>query len=427
MSRSEIFESFVKIAQEKGLISDEKPTNERVEAEHTEKDFHETNPRHDSLSIEQISKLYNTKPATPKEMEYKRNISELAHPDLAVLFQAHDKLNGLVESENQGQDIRIHISLKEPDGHLINRKYAQDALIKNLVRVANDLDNRDQEELRKLADACLSQASSTFRKVAFPFVIVGIAAAVGVLYAKQHLRFHSDGFMADYQKAVAEIDDLLQSNTTIQTSVGAGYEYTPAFLQTVQKLKDELAKLAAGMQKLLPILDKIETPHTGEELKQLAAQPVTQEAHQALVEFMQTMEEVYPFINKTITDFANEGYKQRAVSQKGWMSSLLDATEVLHGGGGLVADDFDDVKHALQTVKVDVDNIVKGLQGAESEQQSAQQQLQAVQTEETGLFQSTRPESGGTEGGAPQKPEERGPLADLEESGKGLLGSMLGK
>jgi hypothetical protein len=145
------------------------------------------------------------------------------------------------------------------------------------------------------------------------------------------------------------------------------------------------------------------------------------------VNFMKTVEEVYPFINQIINDFNNEGYKQRAIAQKGWMSSLVDATEVLHGGGGLIADDFDDVKHALQTVKVDVDNIVKSLQGTETAQKSAQQQLQTAQTEESHLFESTRPEggsSGSSSGGGGS--EESGGLAGIEESGKGLLSRMMG-
>src|SRR5271166_4104687 len=146
MRRSEIFESFVKIAQQKGLISDAE------HAEHTEKDFSETNPRMDSLSIEQISKLYNTKPAQPKDMEYQRNIIEDAHPEMVVISPSYDKLNGLVENENEGQNIRIHISLKEPDGHLTQRKYAEKELIMALVRTANDLDNRNQDQLCKLAD-----------------------------------------------------------------------------------------------------------------------------------------------------------------------------------------------------------------------------------------------------------------------------------
>ncbi len=407
MKHSDIFNEFVKIAQEKGLIA------KADQAEHTEKSFSETNPRHDSLSIEQISKLYNNKPKLPKDMEYKNNIMEDAHPDSLVLSPSHDKLNGLVENEIEGQNIRMRIVMKTPDGQLTQRKYAEKQLILSLVRTANDLDNHNQEELRKLADICLMQASGKqFTKVAQWQLIGVIAAAIGMLYAKQHLRFHSDGFSADYQKAIAEIDDLLNSNANF----GVGYEYTPAFLQVVSKLKEELGKLNTGVQSIMPALEKIELPKTGAELKQIAQMPDTSNAIQALEAFKQIVEEVYPYINKTVVDFGNEAFKQRAIAQKGFLSSVVDSTEVLHGGGGLIADDFDDVKHALQTLKVDIDNIVKGLQGAESEQKDAQRQLEANKSEQSKLFQ------GQPAATAPEAAQSPSALSELEDATKGFFG-----
>src|SRR5574337_1211334 len=177
MSRSDLFESFVKIAQEQGLLA------EGEHAEHTEKDFSETNPRPDSLSIEQIGKLYGTKPALPADMEYKRNIIEDAHPESVVLSPSHDKLNGLVENENEGQNIRLRIVMKQPDGHLTQRKYAEKNLVLSLVRIANELDNRGNDELRKLADVCLTQATSKKKLTKRGPVAVasGIAAGNGKL------------------------------------------------------------------------------------------------------------------------------------------------------------------------------------------------------------------------------------------------------
>jgi hypothetical protein len=406
--RSDVFEAYTKIAQEQGLISEDKP------AEHTEKSFHETNPRHDSLSIEQIGKLYNTKPPSPKEMTYKRNIIEEAHPDTLVISPSYDKLNGLIENENQGQDIRIHISLKEPDGHLTQRKYAEKQLLLSLVRVGNELDNDDQEELAKIADVCLSQAAGRrFRKVAFWPVVIGIAACVAALYAKQHMAFHSDGFSADYQKATAEIDDLLNSNT----NWGVGYQYTPGFLQMMNKLKTELAALNTEVQKITPILDKLQTPRTGKELAALAQQPDTQEVTQALQEFQNTFDEVNPYIMGVIADFGNKQFKQRAIAQKGWMSSMTDATEVLHGGAGLIADDFDDVKHALQTLGKDIANIATGLKTSQSVKQTVTQQLQNTQEESQKTFE---PEAEAAPGATPEAKQDSG-LGAMEEAVKGFL------
>lgn len=418
MRKSEIFESFAKIAQERGLVSTAQ------KAEHTEKDFSETNPRFDSLTIEQISKLYNTKPEAPKDMEYKRNIIEDAHPDSVVIAPSYDKLNGLVENENEGQNIRIRIVMKDPDGHLVNRKYARKNLLLSLVRVGNELDARNNEELRKLADTCLVQASGKqMEKKAYAVAIIAaVAVVLGAVYAKQHLRFHSDGWARDYEKAIGEIDDLLNSNSNF----GVGYSYTPQFIQTVTQLKAELTKLNNIVMKALPIIEKMETPRNAEELKAMIDKPGTQEAVKAVEAFKAQMTSSYPLINGVITNFGNEGYKQRAIAQKGFLSSVVDSTEILHGGAGLVADDFDDVKHALQTLKVDLNNLAKVLQGAETTKQKAEQELTASQSEVATTFAPAAQPTPSAPSGTPEEAPKKSPGEALEDEGKGLFGGLFG-
>jgi hypothetical protein len=416
MRRSEIFDSFVKIAQEKGLISDDKPTNERVEAEHSEKDFHETNPRHDSLSIEQISKLYGNKPKTFKAMEYKKNIMEIAHPEMEVLFQAHDKLNGLIENEMEGQNIRIHISLKEPDGHLTQRKYAEMQLVNNLVRVANDLDNRNQDKLCKLADVCLLQASS-LKKQAFWPLIAGIGTAIGTLYVQQHLNFHSDGFEADYQKTINEIDDLLTSNTNF----GVGVSYQPEFIQEMNKLKSDLGTIHAAVAKASPIIMNMEKPRTAsekvKEMARIAQDPKTQEATQAITELSNVIKEYGPEISAVINNFQRQSYKDEVTADKGALTKLVDWTEILHGGGGsLVSDDFLDVKRALVTLWKDIVGLQTAvIQASKIEQNFVQQ---AEQTPEASPEASPETPSEGEKSG------EGNPLAGVEEGIQGLLGGL---
>lgn len=385
MRKSEIFESFVKIAQEKGLSpKTEKGDGEHEFAEHTEKNL--DSPRWDSLSVEQIGKLYGTKPKAPKDMEYERNIIENAHPKPVVFFMSHDKLNSLVENENEGQDARIHITLKEPDGHLTQRKYAEKKLVLSLVRLANDLDNRNQDELRALADTCLVQTINPgLKKTAIPLLVYPIAAAIGAIYAKNHIALHSDGFASDYNKTVAEIDDLLNSNS----NWGVGYTYTPQLLQTVNQLKTDLSELNTEVQKALPVLDNLQTPRNAGELKVLAQQPETHEAVSALNDLNTVMRSVYPLIKQVATDFGNEQYKQRAIEQKGFLSSVVDSTEVLHGGRGLVSDDFDDVRRALVTLMSDVRNIVAGLTKAETLRKTAIQQLSSSESTVGQMFSGT--------------------------------------
>jgi len=408
--RSDIFNEFVKVAQAKGLIASE-------HAEHTEKDFHETNPRMDSLTIEQIGKLYNNKPPSPKEMEYKKNIMEIAHPDPAILFMSHDKLNALVENENEGQNIRMRIVMKTPDGQYNQRKWAEKQLILSLVRTANDLDNLGQAQLCKLADVCLEQASGKqFSKTAqWQLAVGGIAAAIGALYLKQHMNFHSDGWTADYQKANAEIDDLLTSNS----NYGVGVSYNPAFIQIVHQLKDKLGQLNAAVEKTLPVLNTLETARDADDLKKMAADPKLEEATQEIQELKSVFDKVNPFIDTTIENFSNEGFKQRATASKGFLTSLVDATG-LHGGHGLVADDFDDVAHALGTLQGDIKNIAEGLYKYSTVKDAVQARLTQSQEESAKTFAPPSPDAGATpEVGKPPSPIEEAENKLKEWSGMG--------
>lgn len=410
MRRSDIFESFVKIAEEKGLVSRE-PVKKQAEAEHTEKNL--DNPRWDSLSAEDIAHLYGVKPPSPKEMQYKSNIMEVAHPDPLVIAPSYDKLNGLVENEIERQNIDLRIALKpSPDGQLTNRKYAKQNLILSLVRVGNEMDARGEDALTKLADACLLQASqkkSLEKAAQLQMMVPLIAATLGGIYAKQHLRFHSDGFRRDYEKAIAELDDLINSNS----NWGVGYEYTPQLIEKANDIKNKLNELNTAYEAVVPELDKLEEPHTGPQLAQIAKQPDTHEALHALQEFRKVVEDVYPYLYQVVRDFTNEGYKQRQIANKGWLTGVVDSAEVLHGGKGLVADDFDDVAHALQTLFYDISNIEKSLAGADSMAAAATQQLSAAK--------ATMP--GADEVPAEGAPVEEAPSAPVPPS---FLGELAG-
>ena len=110
MRDSEIFNSFIKIAQEKGMISEDAPEKAKKILEKTH--------RADSLDISAIEALYGVKPNMPKDMEYKRNIIEDAHPNAAIVSPSYDKLNGLVENNNERQDILLNIVNRTPDGRI---------------------------------------------------------------------------------------------------------------------------------------------------------------------------------------------------------------------------------------------------------------------------------------------------------------------
>src|ERR1035441_386268 len=193
MKRSEVFDAFVLIALEKGLIS------EGEGAEHTEKT--EDSPRWDSNDLSAIEALYGVKPDASKEMDYEHNIMEVAHPNSIVIAPSYDKLNGLVENEMERQNINMHIVFKNNDGLLTQRKYAETNLLMSLVRVANDMDNKDQDDLRLLADTCLGQihGKKKLHKEAFLPILFLAAGLIGVLYAQQHLADFDQGLQENYE------------------------------------------------------------------------------------------------------------------------------------------------------------------------------------------------------------------------------------
>jgi hypothetical protein len=415
MKHSEIFNSFVKIAQEKGLISNDSNA--------AKKKLEETG-RADSLDISAIEALYGVKPNTPKSNDYKKNIMEAAHPNSVVVCPSYDKLNGLVENNIERQNILLHIVSKNPNGYSTQHKYAQQDLVLSLVRLGNELDNRNQDELRSLADFCLLQASNKQLKKqgAAPLIIgvvVGIAALFGGLYAKQHMRFISDGFTADHQKLVAEIDDILESNSNF----GVGYDYKPEFLQIVRDLKVQVQAYAGVEKQIEGILEKLQMPRTVDQLKEMAKEPETQEITNSIKAFNTATQKIWSFLESFVKDLDDESYKQRQVTDKGILSKLVDQTQILHGGGGLIADDLDDVKHALQTYMLDIQNISKVLSGTTSFAQNAQQKLTAAISNAPVTTQNT-PESGTS---SRAKDEEQLGIGGLSQSLQDYTGGLLGK
>jgi hypothetical protein len=375
MKRSEIFESFVKIAQEKGLVS-----NDSSEAK---KKLEQTG-RAGSDDISTIEALYGVKPDTAKGMDYKNNIMEAAHPNSIVVSPSYDKLHGLVENEIERQNINLHIVNKPVNGLSTQHKYAEKELILSLVRIGNDLDNRGNEDLRTLADTCLMQVAPIKKEAWIIPVAVGAAIILGGVYLKNHMRFISDGLEKDHAKLIAEIDDILNSNA----DWGVGYQYKQEFTTLMQNFKTKLDAFYKTFKQIEPIIEDIERPRDAKELAERAKQGDVGSIQKAIEAFRKSAEFILPEIQKIIKNFASDAYKQRQVADKGWMSSLVDATQVLHGGKGLVADDFDDVRHALETYLLDIQNVNKVLADVGSFQNQVKSELEQASNKSSEMFGS---------------------------------------
>lgn len=370
MRQSDVFDNFVKIAQEKGLVTSSPAL---AATEKTRKKLEKTR-RADSLSIEDIEKLYNVKP----NKSDKRNIIEEAHPDTVIVAPSHDKLNALVENENQRQDITLHILNKIPNGNMTHHKYAAAQLEISLIRAANCLD--ENQELKNLAKVCLAQVKPDInKKAALPVLAYAIPAVLGALYVQQHMAFINEGFEKNHLKLIAEIDDMINSSA----SWGVGYDYKVSFKQTMQEFKDRLITFYSRYQRIEPLIAQLEKPQTAQELIQLSKQPQTDTLIKAYNIMKAEANNMFPYIDTIQRNFNSESYKAKQVEDKGFFSSLIDKTQVLHGGRGLVADDFDDIVHAISPYKKSIGEMLVMLKNAESLEKSARQQIEsASQVEE---------------------------------------------
>jgi len=380
MRRSDIFEEFAKIAQAQGLLSEATP-------EEVQKKL-ENNPRMDSLDTSAIEALYGVKPDTPKDMEYKRNIIEDAHPKSVVVSPSYDKLNGLVENLNERQDILMHIVQKMPNGHLVQRKYAEKQLILSLVRLGNDLDNQNKEELRVLADVCLGQAAMLKKKSELvstaiaPLVwagIVAVPAILGAIYLQQHMSFRNEGFETNQAKLIAEIDDMISSNA----DWGVGVEYGATLKNHLQRLKTAVLDVGSKYTSIKGIIESIRQPRTGEELLQLAKSSQSASIISAYDTFKKTVDNYRPFFKTIVDDFKSESFKLDNIKEKGLLTQVVDWTGFLHGGKGMIADDFDDVVRALGAYTASFEETLQILAQSDTIQEDAQKKLQEAQNAST--------------------------------------------
>lgn len=144
MRHSDIFEAYAKLSEKEGIVK------EAVEEEKSS-----SKSRYSKEQIETIEALYGVRPETIPGMEYENNLSEYAHPNAVVISDSYDKINGLVENITERQNIIINkILSKPPSGGLIQHKDASKGLGMQLIRIANDMDAADEEEIRLLADEC---------------------------------------------------------------------------------------------------------------------------------------------------------------------------------------------------------------------------------------------------------------------------------
>lgn len=391
MRKSDIFDDFAKIALEKGIIVEASPEELKKKLEE--------NPRMDSLDISAIEALYGVKPDAPKDMQYKKNIFETAHPKSVVVAPSHDKLNGLVENPNEAQNIALHIVNKTNDGHLTGHKYAEQNLVLTLVRLGNSLDNSKKDELRILADTCLQQTTEDIKKkdlnkfavgdpvtlgigATVALIAVPLALTLGGIYLHQHLSYVNDGFVKNHEKLISEIDDLIKDSV----SWGLGYKYKQELLDIVTDFRDKITDFYNVYMQIKPVIDYLEKPKTAKELVALVKSTDTEAIRKAHDIILRYANDMLPYINSVESQFKKETFKATQTEDKGWMQKVIDWTRFLHGGAGLIADDFDDVVRAIPPYKKSIGDILEVFKNAKTFRDNAKIQLEEAVKESKSEF-----------------------------------------
>lgn len=355
---SEIFDEYVKIAMSKGLLKT---------AEDKSKE-----------------KVYGLKPETLKEMDYKNNIMEIAHPNKVVIAPAYDALNGLVENNIEQHNIFLNIVNRPVSGQVNLYKNAQSELASTLVCIGTQQDLKNNRELSDLADACLKQLSEKNKKTAgveaaapvgllalsnpYTAIALGVAVLGGAIYWHYHAGPQVEAYKEACDNAIKQIDDVLQSTFTT---------YKEVFYKKLNIVKDQIIKSKQAFSEYDSAVDKLdmdlldvdlESEEGKNKIIQLASSPTSTKIQTLLANFKKelnkTQRHAFSISQQTSSKQAQENLVESRSLIQGIGKKFDDLTgNIFFGGNGLIANDLDDINIALATLIKSGNNIVETYKG----------------------------------------------------------------
>lgn len=314
--------------------------------------------RVDSLSADDISKLYNLKVNLKG-----RNIVEEAHPDVLVAFDSYDKLNGVLKNDNQKQDITINIIHRKQHAGLVNEKYAaQSKLLNSLVKTANFLDGKDPT-LVLYADKILTDFDKQVlqKEAALPVaaMLAIPAALIGILYWQQHSDAAQLGFVQNAQRMIDEIDDILNDKAYI-----VGRTYNDQFKKILNTAKIQISQLWTLYEQVKDKLTTLRQPTSAEELLEISKDLENQELVAKFNDFKNKAVACVSYLESLKTNLDDDEFTKMQVDDKGALTKIVDRLKYLSGGSGLFKNDIDDVQTLITPTVDSLKKLVKVFEAA---------------------------------------------------------------
>jgi hypothetical protein len=362
---SEIFDAYEKIAIESGLVSSDEElirqaAEERKDSPAMKRYKKSPAPRAGSDDISTIEALYGVK--CDNTVNYEHNIFENAHPNAVIIGPSYDRMNGLIENPNERQNFIINqIMNKTPNGNLTQHRYAKEELLMELIRVANDLDSRGNESLRKLADHCIElvvseeKKSSELTKFAlFPLLL----AAAGVLAATwlwNHADDPNHGISNDISNCIQKLN-ALKENSWYESDVDATVQRDVNELETKLNLLDSELK---SFGQVMLLLDNPQMPDTQIDMADLSntAKVYGASVYQQTNRFVAAIDHFVPDLIIAINKFTSRNYQETHQNPSALSRFVGWVGEAVHGRWGLIANDFISAANALGALKTSLQNV----------------------------------------------------------------------
>lgn len=329
-----------------------------AEAESAAKKTLTETKRVDSLSADDISKLYNLKVNVKG-----RNIVDEAHPEILVAFDSYDKLNGVLKNDNQKQDITINILNRKQHAGLVNEKYAaQSKLLNSLVKTANYLDAKDAT-LAMYADKIITDFDKEIlqKEAALPVaaMLAIPAALVGILYWQQHSDSAQLGFVQNVERMTDEIKDILDD-----TAFVTGRTYSDQFKKIMRTAQTQISQLNTLYQQVKDKLTSLRQPTSAEELLEISKDVENQELVAKFNDFKNKAVVCIDFLKSLKVNLNDEEFTKMQVDDKGFLTKVVDRLKYLSGGSGLLKDDIGDVEAICSPMIESLEKLVKQFDAA---------------------------------------------------------------